>query len=129
MEPSISLRGLTYLESAIFQNMEAPPNTGTNLHNWILRFKSKNNNSNLQQKKNEFFNLGIIICVSRFYKLGRSQKCSQRGQKGSIPSGLKIILLLNHARRKFGRHDKLGSDGWKCWFTFSSFRSSMYHHS
>jgi hypothetical protein len=86
------------------------------------------------KKKNKFqpsteknlrwiLDLGSIISVSGLYKSGRSQKRSQRGQKGSIPSRPEITLLLNHPGRKFGRHVKLGSDGWKCWFFSLPFRA------
>lgn len=46
--------------------MEEPPNTGTNLHNWVLGFTSIKINSSLQQKRisNEFLILGVSsVCL------------------------------------------------------------------
>jgi hypothetical protein len=84
MEPNNSLKGLMYPEPTILQNMEVPPNTGTNVHNWVLGFTSKNINSSFRHKRisDEFLILGVSsVCldstnqveVKSAHKMTRSQ--------------------------------------------------------
>jgi hypothetical protein len=67
------------------QNLEDPPtapNTGTNLHNWVLGLTSKKINSSLQQKRisNEFLILGVSSV-----RLGSTSHAeAKRAHKGEV---------------------------------------------